>query len=204
MVIIHLPFHIYCGSRAHIHAVVFRRLYSRGCIHAVDVCRCTKCAYAWASYFSRTPYSMKTSPLLCPRYYPLINHYPLKNHYPPKDRSIAISSGAGKGEVVTRRLARRRGTWVPSSPPRTEWMGSEFKFVQLARPGPCELYEGKPEARALRTTRKARASPSPYPTHPRGGELGSPGPAGSESLVFGGCAFPPVSLGPAGDCPCKD
>ena len=22
--------------------------------------------------------------------------------------------------------------------------------------------------------------------------------------VFGGCAFPPVSLGPAGDCPCKD
>ena len=23
-------------------------------------------------------------------------------------------------------------------------------------------------------------------------------------LVFGGCAFPPVSLGPAGDCPCKD
>jgi hypothetical protein len=24
------------------------------------------------------------------------------------------------------------------------------------------------------------------------------------SLVFGGCAFPPVSLGPAGDCPCKD
>ena len=36
MVIIHLPFHIYCGSRAHIHAVVFRRLYSGGCIHAVD------------------------------------------------------------------------------------------------------------------------------------------------------------------------
>ena len=25
-----------------------------------------------------------------------------------------------------------------------------------------------------------------------------------ESLVFGGCAFPPVSLGPAGDCPCRD
>ena len=24
------------------------------------------------------------------------------------------------------------------------------------------------------------------------------------SLVFGGCAFLPVSLGPAGDCPCKD
>ena len=24
------------------------------------------------------------------------------------------------------------------------------------------------------------------------------------SLVFGGFAFPPVSLGPAGDCPCKD
>ena len=24
-----------------------------------------------------------------------------------------------------------------------------------------------------------------------------------KSLVFGGCAFPPVSLGPAGDCPCK-
>ena len=24
------------------------------------------------------------------------------------------------------------------------------------------------------------------------------------SLVFGECAFPPVSLGPAGDCPCKD
>ena len=24
------------------------------------------------------------------------------------------------------------------------------------------------------------------------------------SLVFGGCAFPPVSLGPAGDCPCRD
>ena len=24
------------------------------------------------------------------------------------------------------------------------------------------------------------------------------------SLVFGGCAFPPVSLGPAGDCPRKD
>ena len=23
-------------------------------------------------------------------------------------------------------------------------------------------------------------------------------------LVFGECAFPPVSLGPAGDCPCKD
>ena len=23
----------------------------------------------------------------------------------------------------------------------------------------------------------------------------------TESLVFGGCAFPPVSLGPAGDCP---
>jgi len=23
-------------------------------------------------------------------------------------------------------------------------------------------------------------------------------------LVFGGCAFPPVSLGPAGDCPCRD
>ena len=22
--------------------------------------------------------------------------------------------------------------------------------------------------------------------------------------VFGECAFPPVSLGPAGDCPCKD
>ena len=35
------------------------------------------------------------------------------------------------------------------------------------------------------------------------------GPAGSllwslEALVFGGFAFPPVSLGPAGDCPCKD
>ena len=27
----------------------------------------------------------------------------------------------------------------------------------------------------------------------------APGP-----LAFGGCAFPPVSLGPAGDCPCKD
>ena len=27
---------------------------------------------------------------------------------------------------------------------------------------------------------------------------------GHGSLVFGGCAFPPVSLGPAGDCPCKD
>ena len=26
----------------------------------------------------------------------------------------------------------------------------------------------------------------------------------SESLVFGGCSSPPVSLGPAGDCPCKD
>ena len=26
----------------------------------------------------------------------------------------------------------------------------------------------------------------------------------SRSLVFGECAFPPVSLGPAGDCPCKD
>jgi len=25
-----------------------------------------------------------------------------------------------------------------------------------------------------------------------------------QSLVFGECAFPPVSLGPAGDCPCKD
>jgi hypothetical protein len=25
--------------------------------HAVDVCRCTTCAYAWRSYFSRTPYS---------------------------------------------------------------------------------------------------------------------------------------------------
>ena len=24
------------------------------------------------------------------------------------------------------------------------------------------------------------------------------------TLVFGECAFPPVSLGPAGDCPCKD
>ena len=24
------------------------------------------------------------------------------------------------------------------------------------------------------------------------------------TLVFGGFAFPPVSLGPAGDCPCKD
>ena len=24
------------------------------------------------------------------------------------------------------------------------------------------------------------------------------------SLVFGGCAFPPVSLGPAGECPCRD
>jgi thermostable 8-oxoguanine DNA glycosylase len=24
------------------------------------------------------------------------------------------------------------------------------------------------------------------------------------TLVFGGCAFPPVSLGPAGDCPCRD
>ena len=23
-------------------------------------------------------------------------------------------------------------------------------------------------------------------------------------LAFGGCAFPPVSLGPAGDCPCRD
>ena len=28
--------------------------------------------------------------------------------------------------------------------------------------------------------------------------------ASAASLVFGGCAFPPVSLGPAGDCPCKD
>ena len=27
---------------------------------------------------------------------------------------------------------------------------------------------------------------------------------GARSLVFGGCAFPPVSLGPAGDCPCRD
>ena len=26
----------------------------------------------------------------------------------------------------------------------------------------------------------------------------------SLSLVFGGCTFPPVSLGPAGDCPCRD
>ena len=26
----------------------------------------------------------------------------------------------------------------------------------------------------------------------------------AHSLVFGECAFPPVSLGPAGDCPCKD
>jgi len=25
-----------------------------------------------------------------------------------------------------------------------------------------------------------------------------------DDLVFGGFAFPPVSLGPAGDCPCKD
>ena len=25
-----------------------------------------------------------------------------------------------------------------------------------------------------------------------------------DSLVFGGFAFLPVSLGPAGDCPCKD
>ena len=24
------------------------------------------------------------------------------------------------------------------------------------------------------------------------------------SLVFGECAFPPVSLGPAGECPCRD
>jgi len=24
------------------------------------------------------------------------------------------------------------------------------------------------------------------------------------TLVFGGCAFPPVSLGPAGECPCRD
>ena len=39
------------------------------------------------------------------------------------------------------------------------------------------------------------------------GDLEGPGePAGEArgSLVFGGCAFPPVSLGPAGDCPCKD
>jgi len=36
---------------------------------------------------------------------------------------------------------------------------------------------------------------------PRGN--GAPGP-GLWSLVFGGCAFPPVSLGPAGDCPCRD
>ena len=28
--------------------------------------------------------------------------------------------------------------------------------------------------------------------------------ASTGSLVFGGFAFPPVSLGPAGDCPCKD
>ena len=28
--------------------------------------------------------------------------------------------------------------------------------------------------------------------------------AESEPLVFGGCAFPPVSLGPAGECPCRD
>ena len=27
---------------------------------------------------------------------------------------------------------------------------------------------------------------------------------GLHSLVFGGCAFLPFSLGPAGDCPCKD
>jgi len=57
-------------TRAHtrgcIQAVVFRRLYSGGCFHAVDVCRCTKCAYAWVSYFSRTPYSTKMSPVLCP------------------------------------------------------------------------------------------------------------------------------------------
>ena len=24
------------------------------------------------------------------------------------------------------------------------------------------------------------------------------------ALVFGGCVFPPVSLGPTGDCPCRD
>ena len=29
-------------------------------------------------------------------------------------------------------------------------------------------------------------------------------PGTASHLVFGGCAFPPVSLGPAGDCPCKD
>jgi len=34
-------------------------------------------------------------------------------------------------------------------------------------------------------------------------------PSGSSNgsvprMVFGGCAFPPVSLGPAGDCPCRD
>ena len=23
-------------------------------------------------------------------------------------------------------------------------------------------------------------------------------------MVFGGLAFPPISLGPAGDCPCRD
>ena len=34
-------------------------------------------------------------------------------------------------------------------------------------------------------------------TRPEGGFLVFP-------LVFGGCAFPPVSLGPAGDCPCRD
>jgi len=32
-------------------------------------------------------------------------------------------------------------------------------------------------------------------THPTGGW--------GEALVFGGCAFPPVSLAPAGDCPCR-
>ena len=37
-----------------------------------------------------------------------------------------------------------------------------------------------------------------------------PGPPAGRRLpvckdwVFGGCTFPPVSLGPAGDCPCKD
>ena len=39
--------------------------------------------------------------------------------------------------------------------------------------------------------------------HADGGEVRR-GLAVGLSLVFGGCAFPPVSLGPAGDCPCKD
>jgi len=36
--------------------------------------------------------------------------------------------------------------------------------------------------------------------------LASPGMLRAAACVFGlwRCAFPPVSLGPAGDCPCKD